>query len=222
MYVAGMPYHVIQRGNNRDACFFSDSDYLFYLTCLQEACTRYQVSCHAYVLMTNHTHLLLSPKTENGVSAVMQSLGRRYVQSINKLYRRSGTLWEGRHKASVVDAENYLLSCYRYIELNPVVARMTIHPGDYRWSSYRNHAYGEPNTIIVDHSVFENLGNNSKLRHENYRALFDTVLSKTILHEIRNAAECSMPLGNSRFKNQIEQTTQRSIGYSQRGRPRKT
>ncbi len=148
MYLAGMPYHVIQRGNNREACFFADDDYLFYLECLKDACERYQVNCHAYVLMTNHTHLLLEPLKAEGISRVMQSLGRRYVQYINKHYRRCGTLWESRHKSSLVDAETYLLSCYRYIELNPVMANMVEHPGDYRWSSYRCNAYGEINQLI--------------------------------------------------------------------------
>lgn len=132
MYLADVPAHVIQRGNNREACFYAEQDYLFYLDCLQNACERYQVAVHAYVLMTNHVHLLMTPATQEGISRVMQSLGRRYVQYINYEYRRTGTLWESRHKASLVDAENYLLTCYRYIELNPVRANMVNHPGDYR------------------------------------------------------------------------------------------
>lgn len=137
MYLPGVPCHVISRGNNRDACFYSDDDSLFYLTCLQGACQRYGVSLHAYVLMSNHVHLLMTPAREDGISKVMQSVGRRYVQYINMNYRRSGTLWEGRHKSSLVDAEDYVLACYRYIELNPVRAGMVEHPADYRWSSYR-------------------------------------------------------------------------------------
>jgi len=122
MYIGGLPCHVIQRGNNRDACFYSDQDYQFYLYQLGEVCRRYSVQLHAYVLMTNHSHLLMTPKDEWGISRVMQSLGRCYVQYINKTYRRTGTLWEGRHKSSLVDADRYLLACYRYIELNPVRA----------------------------------------------------------------------------------------------------
>jgi putative transposase len=124
IYVAGVPCHVIQRGNNRSACFYADEDYLFYLDVLADACRRHKVALHAYVLMTNHAHFLMSPQDETGIPLVMQSLGRRYVQYINKTYRRSGTLWEGRYKASLVDVENYLLACYRYIEMNPVSAAM--------------------------------------------------------------------------------------------------
>ena len=135
MYLPSVPCHVIQRGNNREASFFAHQDYLFYLNCLGEACNRYNVAVHAYVLMTNHVHLLMTPDDREGISRVMQSIGRRYVQYINKEYQRCGTLWESRHKASLVDAEQYLLTCYRYIELNPVVANMVKHPGVYAWSS---------------------------------------------------------------------------------------
>ena len=135
MYLPGVPSHVVQRGNDRQACFFEQENHLFYLDCLGQACRRYEVVLHAYVLMTNHVHLLMTPVTELGISRVMQLVGNRYVQYINKSYRRTGTLWEGRHKASLIDAERYLLTCYRYIELNPVRAGMVMHPGDYAWSS---------------------------------------------------------------------------------------
>jgi len=170
--------------------------------------------------MTNHTHLLLNPTQDDGISKVMQSLGRRYVQYINKYYKRSGTLWEGRHKSSLVDVENYLLSCYRYIELNPVMANMVKHPGDYRWSSYRSNAYGENNKVVRQHDVYLGLGQNKHSRLSNYRELFNTALSKTVIHAIRNAANFSMPVGDSRFKQQIERTLDRSIGQAKRGRPR--
>ena len=219
MYMAGMPYHVIQRGNNREACFFADDDYLFYLECLKDACKRYQVNCHAYVLMTNHTHLLLEPLKADGISRVMQSLGRRYVQYINKHYRRCGTLWESRHKSSLVDAETYLLSCYRYIELNPVMANMVEHPGDYRWSSYRCNAYGEINPLIKQHDVYLRLNQDKHLRLNCYRDLFQTALPKSVVHEIRNAVNFSMPLGDKQFKQQIELMLNRSIGHAKKGRP---
>lgn len=149
----------------------------------------------------------------------MQSLGRRYVQYINKHYRRSGTLWEGRHKASVVDVDKYLMSCYRYIELNPVMANMVEHPGDYRWSSYRCNAYGESNKLVADHSLYLGLGMNSQARQKSYRELFNTVLTKQVLHEIRTASDFSMPLGDNRFKLQVENALKRSIVFSKRGRP---
>jgi putative transposase len=131
MYMAGMPCHVVQRGNNRDATFYSDDDYQFYLACLEDGTKRYRVAVHAFVLMTNHVHLLMTPNDSEGVSRLMQSIGRRYVQYVNKTYRRTGTLWESRHKASLVQEEQYLLKCYRYIELNPVRAGIVEHPADY-------------------------------------------------------------------------------------------
>jgi putative transposase len=142
MYLPSIPAHIVQRGNNRDACFFSDDDYLYYLEVLGQGLRRYGVKLHAYCLMTNHVHLLMTPKDNVGISRVMQHLGRLYVLYINRTYRRSGTLWEGRHKASLVNAEEYLLTCYRYIELNPVAAGMVNTPEQYRWSSYRWHAWG--------------------------------------------------------------------------------
>tara|TARA_R110002167_G_scaffold68129_2_gene192420 strand:+ start:62 stop:736 length:675 start_codon:yes stop_codon:yes gene_type:complete len=220
--MAGVPCHVIQRGNNRDACFFSDDDYRFYLECLKDACKRYQVSCHAYVLMTNHTHLLLSPKSEEGISKVMQSLGRRYVQYINKRYLRCGTLWESRHKSSLIDAESYLLCCYRYIELNPVRANMVLHPGDYRWSSYHCNAHGIDDDIVTAHDSYLSIDTDKTNREVAYRSLFETALSKQLLDEIRNATNFSMPLGKGKFKQQIEESLNRAIGHAKRGRPFKT
>ena len=157
MYLPGVPAHIVQRGNNRDACFFSDIDYQYYLEVLGQGLRRYEVKLHAYCLMTNHVHLLMTPNDEMGISRVMQHLGRMYVLYVNRTYRRSGTLWEGRHKASLINAEEYLLTCYRYIELNPVVARMVRAPGEYRWSSYRRNALDEPNALIHEHLLYQQM-----------------------------------------------------------------
>lgn len=219
MYLPGVPAHVIQRGNNRDACFFHEDDYRFYRQCLAEACTRYSVDLHAYVLMTNHTHLLMTPARADGISWVMQSLGRRYVQYINKTYRRTGTLWESRHKASLVSADDYLLACYRYIELNPVRAGMVAHPGDYHWSSYRANAYGKSTRLLTGHSVFTALGKTPGERHHAYRELFRHELATQVIHAIRTAASFSLPLGNDRFKAQVEAALGRTTGHAARGRP---
>ena len=219
MYMAGMPCHVIQRGNNRDACFYVAQDYQFYLDCMRDACERYRVAVHAYVLMTNHVHLLMTPENAEGISRVMQSVGRRYVQYINLEYRRSGTLWEGRHKASLVDAENYLLICMRYIELNPVRANMVEHPADYRWSSYRFNAQTEGSVILSPHLVYLMLDVDAKQRKHAYRTLFRSQMDDQDLHAIREAIQFSVPLGNDRFKRQIETALGRSIGYAKRGRP---
>jgi putative transposase len=174
---------------------------------------------HAYVLMTNHVHLLLTPQTVDGVSRVMQSLGRRYVQHVNKTYRRSGTLWESRHKASLVEAERYLLACCRYIELNPVAAGMVKHPGDYRWSSYLGNAWGERDDLVSPHALYLALGEDASTRQLRYRELFANHLSREMVHEIRTALIFSMPLGNDRFRQQIERALGRSIGQAKRGRP---
>ena len=219
MYLAGVPCHVVQRGNNRAACFFTDDDYAFYLDFLADACQRYRVDVHAYVLMTNHVHLLLTPQTIEGASRVMQSIGRRYVQYVNKQYHRSGTLWESRHKASLVDAEHYLLACYRYIELNPLTAGMVLHPGDYRWSSYGANAWGRGDDLVSPHPLYLDLGTDPSVRRSCYRQLFARHLSKDLVHEIRNSLDFSMPLGNDRFRQQIEQALGRSIGHAKRGRP---
>jgi len=220
VYMAGVPCHVIQRGNNRQVCFFSDQDYHFYLECLKDACKRYKVNLHVYVLMTNHVHLLMSPDAAEGISRVMQSLGRRYVQYINYEYKRSGTLWEGRHKSSLVNAEEYLLKCYRYIELNPVRANMAEHPGEYKWSSYRANAYGEQDDLLKPHDTYLAIGNSDGERQEAYRELFSTSLDKQDIHAIRESSRFSMPLGNNRFKEQIEQALNVKLGQAKLGRPR--
>ena len=139
----GVPLHLIQRGNNRQVCFLAEDDCRFYLDWLTHYARKLDVAIHAWVLMTNHVHLLVSPADPAGPGAVMQALGQRYVQHFNRAWARSGTLWEGRFRSCPVDAEAYLLACQRYIELNPVRAGMVGHPAEYRWSSFRANALGE-------------------------------------------------------------------------------
>ena len=220
MYMAGVPAHIVQRGNNRDACFFKDEDYRIYKGWLSDACRRYGVELYAYVLMTNHVHLLLAPERKEGISLVIQSVGRRYVQYVNKTYRRTGTLWESRHKSSLVQAEEYLLTCYRYIELNPVRAGMVKHPADYPWSSYRYHAYGEPDSLVSSHPLYLSLGSGEDRLHA-YRELFRGGMDPALIQSIRNAAYFSMPLGNDRYRQQIEKALGRKIGFDARGRPKR-
>ncbi|MCG8380059.1 MAG: transposase [Proteobacteria bacterium] len=220
MYIPGIPAHVVQRGNNREPCFFSDDDYRYYRQCLEKGLKRYRVQCHAYCLMTNHVHLLLTPSDETGISRMMALLGKNYVMYINKTYRRTGTLWEGRHKSSLIDADNYLLRCYRYIEMNPVRAGMVRKPDNYAWSSYGSHAWGRADDLISDHSLYHALGKTSTARCKAYRELFTVNLSDDDVHQISHAWDCNYPLGNDRFKESIEKTLQRQIGYAQRGRPK--
>ncbi|WP_338026909.1 transposase [Coralloluteibacterium stylophorae] len=149
-----IPQHIVQRGNNRQVCFAAEIDYWQYLLELREASVKHRCAIHAYVLMTNHVHLLVTPEEAGGVSRMMQAIGRRYVGCFNARYRRTGTLWEGRFKSALVDSEHYLLRCYRYIELNPVRAHMTASPGGYRWSSYRCNADDHPDPILTPHPEY--------------------------------------------------------------------
>lgn len=220
-FVPNTPCHLVQRGNNRQPVFFSDEDYRFYLECLSEAAAKYVVQIHAYVLMTNHVHLLATGAHEDSLSRMMQSVGRRYVRFINATYQRTGTLWEGRFKSSLIDSDNYLLVCYRYIELNPVRACMVHSPGEYRWSSYRVHANGEVSRLISDHEVYLRLGKDEAQRQHAYRALFRNALDPATLHLVSEAAQLGVPLGNDRFKAEIDRVLGYQISYRRPGRPPK-
>jgi putative transposase len=148
-FLADIPVHIDQRGHSREPVFFEDSDYRAYLGWLAEAAERYECSIHAYVLMTNHIHILATPQKRDSVSRMMQYVGRRYVPYVNHAYGTSGSIWEGRFKASLIQDEQYLLTCMRYIELNPVRANMTTTPGHYRWSSYRAHGQGKADGLAA-------------------------------------------------------------------------
>jgi putative transposase len=218
--LVGVPQHVIQRGNNREPCFHGDEDCQRYLGDLREALGRNRCRLHAYVLMTNHVHLLLTPMQEHGVSHLMQDLGRKYVRYINHTYRRTGTLWEGRYKSSLIDSDAYLLTCMRYIELNPVRARMVNHPGEYRWSSYAANAHGTSNLLLSPHPVYEELGTEDDARRHAYRELFRHHMDNDLLHAIREALNQEMVLGRDDFKDRIEQMTARQTRPGRNGRPR--
>lgn len=219
--LAGIPWHIIQRGNNRTACFYAEDDYRYYLQTLKEQADKYQCAIHAYVLMTNHVHLLLTPEKAEGPSLLMKHLGQRYVQYINKTYRRSGTLWEGRFRSCLTQEETYVLTCYRYIELNPVRAGMVKDPAEYPWSSYRNNALGEDNILLTPHFLYRRLGRNFGERQSAYRALFKAHLDDRIIEDIRQATNGNFALGNSRFKEEIELMLKRRARPGQSGRPRK-
>lgn len=215
----GVPQHIIQRGNNREPCFYAEEDYFRYLEILKEALSRNQCALHAYVLMTNHVHLLVTPLKEHGISHMMQDLGRKYVSYVNHTYKRSGTLWEGRYKASLVDTEVYLLTCMRYIELNPVRANMVKHPGDYKWSSYGHNAQGKPTQRIKAHPIYLALDKVEETRQKVYRELFRCHMDDDILHEIRDAVKQELVLGREDFKDKIEQMTKRQTRRGRDGRP---
>jgi putative transposase len=167
-----VPQHVIQRGHNRQPVFLHQGDYRVYLHCLQAAATVSVCAMHASVLMTNHVHLLLTPHRADSLAKVMQSLGRWYVQSINTTYQHTGTLWEGCYRASVVEADTYLLACSRYIELNPVRACMVPQPAAYPWSSYHWHALGHPDLVVTDHALYRRLGAHPRSGNRRTRRYF--------------------------------------------------
>ena len=218
-YLPAVPAHVIQRGNNRQAVFFCDDDYRAYFAWLREGAERHGCAIHAYVLMTNHVHLLMTPETRDSISRTIQYVGRRYVTYVNAQYGRSGTLWEGRHKGSVISSASYLLACSRYIELNPVRAGMVTVPGDYRWSSYRANAAGESCPLLTYHPLYLALGDSPESRQCAYRELFRGTLGPDQLNAIRSAVQTGTPLGNDRFREQIEAALERKVGQARRGRP---
>mgnify|MGYP000376655390 FL=1 len=198
-----------------------DDDYQFYLECLQSAVKKNKLWVHAYVLMTNHVHILASPETETSISKTLQSVGRRYVQYFNYTYKRTGTLWEGRYKATVIDSDQYLLTCMRYIELNPVRAGMVEQPGDYPWSSYASNAEGKNNTLITSHEVYSQLGVNETERLLAYRQLFRLGIGATDLDALREATNKGWVLGSDRFREEIERLSGRRSVAKLRGRPKK-
>ena len=213
--------HLIQRGNNRQACFYTDADFQVYLTWLQEYAVATDCAIHAYVLMSNHTHILLTPAKESSPGALMKSLGQRYVRYINRTYRRSGTLWEGRFRSCIVQKEKYLILCQRYIELNPVRAGIVDHPAQYRWTSYRANAHGEKNGLIKANPSYLGLGETGEERQKAYRELFRNELSFKLVDEIRQATNGNFALGSERFKKELSQSLRRRVTPGKSGRPRK-
>ena len=217
----GQPQHVILRGNNRNDIFVAEEDYHFFKECLEKAAKEHGCNIHAYVLMTNHVHLLLTPQLENSISKMMQSIGRRYVQYFNFRQKRSGTLWEGRYKSTLIDSERYLLTCYRYIEMNPVRAGMVSKPGEYPWSSYLCHAEGESDAVITEHDLYIALGRNKEERQQAYRSLFDSVLNEEDINAIRAATNSGWALGDGAFKERMTLQTARRMNPLPKGRPRR-
>ncbi len=218
--VPGVPLHIIQRGNNRQPCFFTDEDYQHYLEWLKEYSKSTGCSIHAFVLMTNHVHLLLTPQGNESVGVLMKRLGQRYVQYINRTYMRTGTLWEGRFRSSVIEQESYLFLCQRYIELNPVRAGMVDHPGQYRWSSYRQNGQGERFEVIDPHELYLNLAEDHEERLLAYRELFRHELPPGEIDKIRKATNGNFALGSSRFSEEIGEMLGRRVIPGKVGRPR--
>lgn len=218
----GYPQHVIQRGNNRQAIFADDEDQDYFLELLRDGAGKCGCDIHAYVLMSNHIHLLLTPREGGGIGRLFQHLGRYYVPYFNHRHRRTGTLWEGRYRATVIDADSYLLTLYRYIELNPVRANMVKHPRDYPGSSYRANARGRADGIVAPHPVYDALGPNPAARQAAYRQLFRRRIGAATLDEIRAATNKGWVLGTDRFRKAVEQVLDRPTAPRPKGGDRRS
>ena len=222
--IPGQPQHIIQRGNNRQAIFANDQDVQFFRDALVEASGRFGVAIHAYVFMTNHIHLLATPLYADSISKTLQSLGRRYVQYFNFTYQRTGTLWEGRYRATVIDSESYLLKLMHYIDMNPVRAGIVAHPRDYPWSSYARYANGDDGATsawLSPHPQYDALGRDKNAKQAAYRQLFRETVTDIELNAIRDATNYGWALGNDRFREEIESLGARRAVSKGRGRPRK-
>ncbi|MES2932624.1 MAG: transposase [Pseudomonadota bacterium] len=218
LVVPSHPHHVLQRGHDRQPVFRDTADYAAYLEWLREAAKLYRVAIHAYVLMPNHIHLLVSPSDGDGLGRMMQWIGRFYVPYFNHKYGRVGTLWEGRFKASVLETEQYCMACCRYIELNPVRAGLTASPEEYPWSSYMHHAGIAVNSLIVDHPQYWALGNTPFEREAVYRALVEQGISQDALKMLNQSLLKGWALGSENFKTELEKQVQRRVQPAKRGR----
>jgi putative transposase len=222
LILPGVAVHVIQRGNNRLACFKEDSDYLMYLAHLRQLAEKYDCRVHAYCLMTNHVHLLVTPGAEGSCTLLMRDLGQRYVQYFNRRHKRTGTLWEGRFRSCMAESARYVLGCYRYIELNPVRAGMVQHPSSYLWSSYAVNSGMRTDPLLSPHAEFTALGLDAATCHAAYRALFDQPLDSSLLRAIREATHGDYPLGSEAFKAWLLAATGRRTERQKAGRKAKS
>lgn len=220
LIVPNIPYHVIQRGNNRNKIFYSEKDYNFFLNLLGEAKLKHPCLIYSYCLMTNHCHLLVEPKEKGNLSLLMKLVGAKYAHYVNKAYKRTGTLWEGRFKSCLVDEKQYFLTCLHYIEANPVRAGIVNSPESYRWSGYRFRAFGESNHILDLDQWYNSLADNNNDRQINYRKFFQNLKSEPLFKIIRDMTNKGGIYGKENFKVQIEQLTGRKIVFRPPGRPR--
>lgn len=209
-----------QLGINRQPCFYEDADYAYYLECLYDAAQKWRCQIHAYALLPNHVHILMTPTLENGMARTLQSLNRRYVHYINTKYERKGTLWAGRHNASLVEAD-YILACYNYIEMMPVYVDLVSRPSQYPWSSFNDHTNGSKHYILEDHQAYGALAKTAPERKANYIQYVQS--EKKIAHTdaIRKAIRYGQVIGSEHFKQTLEKKLARSLSPGRRGRPKK-
>jgi putative transposase len=222
LVVAGQAHHIIQRGNNRQAIVLDDLDRQQFLATLRECALTHQVAVHAYVLMDNHVHLLATPQQADGLSRMMQALGRRYVGWFNHRHGRSGTLWEGRFRAAVIDSEHHLLACVRYIELNPVRAGLQVDAAGYPWSSCAHHLGRRRDPLVIEHSMYWALGNTPFEREVAYAELLAQGLGSDEVASLTDSALKGWPLGSASFLQGLATQSDRPLAPRSRGRPRKS
>lgn len=220
-YLPETPQHLIQRGNNRQPVFFCPDDYAFYLDCLRDAAVFHNCELHAYVLMPNHVHLLVTPHDTEGLPRMLQSVGRRFVQHINHAHQRTGTLWEGRYRACLVEPYEHLLDCARYIEANPVRGGLVTTAEDYPWSSSRHYTWGVTDTMVTTHARYLELGDCDMERQEAYRQLLAAPMDPEVLQEIRESLNNNRAFGSADFQERVENLLARRIRAGKPGRPRK-
>lgn len=220
--VPGYPHHVIQRGNNRQAIFSASGDYEALLSLLHEHARQAQVGIHSYVLMSNHFHLLATPETADGIPEMMQAVGRRYVRYFNQRQRRTGTLWEGRYKSTLIQAERYLLACMVYIDLNPVRAGMVADPGNYPWSSYGHYVGRRHDRLVTPHPLYWELGNTPFAREAAYGELVLSGVTAQQQQALTDSALRGWALGEADYVAELQRRTERRVSKTSAGRPRST
>jgi putative transposase len=217
--VPGYPHHIIQRGNNRQSIFATSADYETLLALLEEHARKSGVAIHAYVLMSNHFHLLATPDTAAGIPEMMQSVGRRYVRYFNQRQGRTGTLWEGRYRSTLIQAERYLLACMAYIDLNPVRAGMAEAVGEYPWSSYSHYVGRRNDRLISPHSIYWELGNTPFAREAAYAGLVHSGISAAEQTAMTDSVLRGWALGEPDYVADLQKRTARRVSMARAGRP---
>lgn len=217
--VPGYPHHIIQRGNNRQAIFADTADYELLLALLEEQSKKHGVAVHAYVLMSNHFHLLATPDTAQGIPSMMQAIGRTYVRRFNQRHGRSGTLWEGRYKSTLIQAERYLLACMVYIDLNPVRAGLVADPADYRWSSHHRYVGRHADRLVTPHPLYWELGNTPFSRDAAYGELVRAGIGADQQRALTDSALRGWALGEPDYVADLQRRTARRLTRAQAGRP---
>lgn len=217
--VPGYPHHIIQRGNNRQVIFGEAADYDLLLSLIDEHARKQHVAVHGYVLMTNHFHLLATPDTLEGIPQMMQSVGRRYVRHYNLRHARTGTLWEGRYKSTLIQAERHLLNCMVYMDLNPVRAAMVADPADYAWSSHQHFIGRRADKLISPHPLYWELGNTPFAREKAYSEMVRSGISEEERQALTDSAMRGWALGEPGYVSDLQRRTQRRVVRAQAGRP---